>query len=237
MPRSVESRFVLGRGFDVKRMAMIFLCGWWGGIPVLAQSTSYVGTLLGVSTLSADGTSSITPTSTATSLYRPENGLALNVLGGVHLTDYLSVQGNYIWNRNAVTLTSQFSSTTDFFFYEQSRRSTQHSGIADLLLYFRNRRSGVRPYLSTGTGIVRLRSQAHGAVTRGAPRLPPPTFTSVHPALRVAVGIDLTVGRGWRFRYSFSETIGKNPVSAQLSPVGRRNLANFQNLFGAVRTF
>jgi hypothetical protein len=36
-------------------------------------------------------------------------------------------------------------------------------------------------------------------------------------------------------RYSFSESVSGNPISAQLSPPGQRNLANFQNLFGVVR--
>jgi hypothetical protein len=62
-------------------------------------------------------------------------------------------------------------------------------------------------------------------------------FASTDPALRVAVGIDLGTADGWRFRYSFSETINRNPVSAQLSPPAQRNLANFQNLFGAIRSF
>ena len=72
---------------------------------------------------------------------------------------------------------------------------------------------------------------------RGAPALPPKKFTSTEPALRVAVGIDLTLSLGWAFRYSFSETLRRNPISAQLSPPGQRNLANFHNLFGLIKTF
>ena len=49
------------------------------------------------------------------------------------------------------------------------------------------------------------------------------------------MGLDLTLGRGWRVRYSFSESVSGNPISRQLSPPGQRNLANFQNLFGVVR--
>jgi hypothetical protein len=56
-------------------------------------------------------------------------------------------------------------------------------------------------------------------------------------ALRVAVGIDLAMGDRWSVRYSFSETISGNPVSARLTPPGERNLANFQNLFGVIRRF
>jgi hypothetical protein len=73
--------------------------------------------------------------------------------------------------------------------------------------------------------------------SRGGPARPPAMFVSTNPALRVAVGIDIDMAAGWRFRYSFSETISRNPVSAQLSPPAQRNLANFQNLFGAIKSF
>ncbi len=122
--------------------------------------------------------------------------------------------------------------------HEQIRTSSQHGVLGDLLVFFRNRRSSARPYLSVGAGFVRLRSTEVSINSIvGAPRLPPKQFTSTAPALRVAVGIDLALGRGWAFRYSFSETIRNNPISAQLSPPGRRHLANFQNLFGFVKNF
>jgi hypothetical protein len=47
----------------------------------------------------------------------------------------------------------------------------------------------------------------------------------------------MTIHGRWAFRYTFSETIRGNPVSARLSPPGQRNLATFQNLFGIVKTF
>jgi hypothetical protein len=72
---------------------------------------------------------------------------------------------------------------------------------------------------------------------RGTPLLPPKNVASTGLALRIAVGIDVTLNHAWSFRYSFSETISQNPISAQLSPPGQRNLANFQNLFGFVRRF
>jgi hypothetical protein len=68
----------------------------------------------------------------------------------------------------------------------------------------------------------------------GRPALPPQEFNSVAAALRLAVGIDMTIHGRWAFRYTFSETIRDNPVSAVLSPPGQRNLATFQNLFGVV---
>lgn len=203
-----------------------------------AEKRHYGGALVGISTLSADGRSSITSTEAAISLYKPENGPALNFFGGVHLTGFISLQGNYVWNRNALLLTSTESSGAGQLLYEQNRRSTQHSGIGDVLLYFRDRRSWIRPYLSAGAGFVRFKSrQGELRAIRGTPVLPPETFVSTGPALRVAVGVDFTVSRNWSFRYSFSETIRKNPISAQLSPPGQRNLANFQNLFGLLRSF
>jgi hypothetical protein len=49
--------------------------------------------------------------------------------------------------------------------------------------------------------------------------------------------MDFALRAGWSFRYSFSETIRNNPISEQLSPMGQRNLANFQNLFGILKRF
>ena len=42
---------------------------------------------------------------------------------------------------------------------------------------------------------------------------------------------------GWGVRYAFLETIQGNPISQRLDPVGKRRLANFQNLFGVVKYF
>src|SRR3989442_4414997 len=42
------------------------------------------------------------------------------------------------------------------------------------------------------------------------------------------VGIDVAVGGGWRVVYTFSESISGNPLSAQVSPLGQSNLANFR---------
>jgi len=203
-----------------------------------AQTRIFVGALGGVSTLSADGQSVIEQSTTAVSLYSPENGPALNLLGGAHLNDFLSVQGNYVWNQNRLTLTSTRFSDAGQMLYQQRRSSSQHSVIGDLLLYFRNRRSWIRPYLSAGVGLVHFTSSEDEVLAvRGAPALPPKKFTSTEPALRAAVGIDLTLSRGWALRYSFSETLRRNSISAQLSPPGQRNLANFQNLFGLIKTF
>ena len=56
-------------------------------------------------------------------------------------------------------------------------------------------------------------------------------------ALNVPVGIDAALGRGWAFRYTFSETISGNPIDDHLSPSGRHSFKNFLNLFGFIKRF
>ena len=210
-----------------------------GGLsPALAQDGRvYAGGLFGVSTLSADGRSIIMPASASVSLYKPENGAAVNAFVGVHLHRYFSLQANYMWNRNDLRLVSSFTSPSGGTFYEQPRASTQHAVVADALLYFRALGSGIRPYLSTGLSVLRFTSEPAGGVIASGASPPQDPFSSSHIALRSAVGIDLAMSDGWSFRYSFSETIGGNPVSPHLTPPGERRLANFQNLFGVVRRF
>ncbi|MBM3727707.1 MAG: hypothetical protein FJW40_20080 [Acidobacteria bacterium] len=129
------------------------------------------------------------------------------------------------WNANDVTL----SGLTGNRLTDTLLRSRQDAAIADFLLYFRNRRSRIRPYLSVGTGFVRIEAdRATGASLFKETQSWP---------LRVAVGIDLMAKNGWGVRYSFSETISGNPFSARLDPPGPRKLANFQNLVGVVKYF
>jgi opacity protein-like surface antigen len=203
-----------------------------------AQQRYFAGAVGGISTLSADAQSSITPQTAAISLYRPFNGAALNAFAGIHLTDVLGLQANYVYNANNLTVVATKTAGGREDLVEQHFHSTQHAFVGDLLLYFRNRKSWARPYLSAGVGGVRFRGAARNVVSvRGSPDLLPNEFMSTAPALRVAVGIDLTFHSGWAFRYSFSETIRGNPVSGRLMPAGERNLANFQNLFGFVKVF
>ena len=197
----------------------------------------YGGAMLGVSALSADAEHLATGGDLAVSLYKPENGPAVNGFAGVHLTDYLSVQANYIWNRNDLTLLSSRAEGGTTAFYEQARRSAQHAVIGDLLLYFRDRSSRFRPYLSAGGGVVRLSSHARGSALVVGIEPPEDEFTDIHPVLRVAVGIDVRIESRWSLRYSFSETLSQNSISQRLTPAGSRSLANFQNLVGVVRTF
>lgn len=214
--------------------AVVFIGFYW---VTIARAQVYAGVLGGVSTLSGDARSLLSPGSTAFSSYDPKNGGAVEVLVGRHFSDYFAVQANYIWNSNTLTLTAgTFSGTQQG--YQETRSSSEQSAIADLLVYFRRRDSRLRPYLSVGTGLVHFASsQARIEQVVGAPSLPPQRFTSNLIALNVPVGMDLNLGKGWVFRYTFSETISQNPVSDRLSPPGRHSFKNFQNLFGFIKRF
>jgi outer membrane protein W len=207
--------------------------------PAAAQEDRriYVGGLFGVSTLSADGRSVTTDSDATLSLYKPENGLALNLFAGMHIAQYFTVQANWIWNRNDVTLVSSFVTQQGGGYYEQRRHSHQHAVVLDGLIYFRRLDSVVRPYLGTGISLLHFSSEDIGSVT--AQGLAPPIgdITSTRLGLRSHVGIDVKLSRRVRFRYTFSETISGNPISPSLMPPGQRGLANFQSLFGFVGQF
>jgi opacity protein-like surface antigen len=224
----------------VPRSVLVTMLLWLGTAPqALAQDEDrlYAGVLVGVSTLSADARASTQPSRAEVSLYKPENGPALNLFVGVHLGRYFTVQSNYVWNRNDLALFSSVASAEGGRFYEQPRTSRQHAGVVDALMYFRAIGSGIRPYLSTGAGLVRFTSESTWNGVAGGLPSPDGEIASTRLALRVAVGIDLAIGDRWSARYSFSETISGNPISARLTPPGERNLANFQNLFGVIRRF
>lgn len=220
---------------------------WLVGVAVLLFSPTialgqdgsrwYAGGVIGVSALSADAEHAVDQDSLVVSLYKPETGAAANAFAGAHLSDYLTLQANYIWNRNALTLVSSRGDSSGTVFYEQPRDSTQHAVIGDVLVYFRAHQSRFRPYLSVGAGFLRLTSSPDGpSVIRG---LEPPAdrLEEWRPVLRVAVGIDFRTGSRWRVRYSFSESLSRNPISQALTPPAGRRLANFQNLVGLVRSF
>jgi hypothetical protein len=205
---------------------------------VTAQAQFYAGVLGGVSTLSGDARSLLSPDSTAFSSYDPRNGGAVEVLVGRHFSDYFTVQADYIWNGNGLTLTSATFNNGTQEGYQETRNSSQQGVIVDVLVYFRRRDSPLRPFLSVGTGFVHFgssREQFQQVV--GTPDPPSQRFGSNMIALHVPVGIDLNLGKGWIFRYTFSETLSKNPVSDRLSPPGQHSLKNFQNLFGFIRQF
>lgn len=217
--------------------ALILFCLVCAGAEAQSGPQVFAGVVAGIATLSADARSGITASGAEASLYKPENGPALNAFVGSHFHEYVTVQANYVWNRNDVLLTAVRTSGSGPSFYEAPRVSIQHAVVGDVLLYFRERRSAIRPYLSTGVGVVRLRTTARG-VDRALNVMLPPERSRAHSAvLRVAVGLDVAMGRRWRGRYTFSESLSRNPISEQLSPAGQRRLANFQNLFGVLYLF
>ena len=223
----------------VTRASSAALIVLFGSAVCAAQEPArwYAGGLIGTSTLSADARAVTSPNGFAVSLYKPENGLAGNLFVGAHLSDYLTLQANYIGNRNGLTLVSTRATTNGLALSEQTRESAQHAVVGDVLLYFRSRASRFRPYLSGGVGFVHFTSTRtrDSLVVLTTP--PEPAFSDQHATLRVAVGLDVKAGAGWLVRYSFSESVSGNSVSARLSPEGERNLANFQNLVGLIRVF
>jgi hypothetical protein len=215
------------------------LLAWLPCLPAEAQDDSrlFAGGLFGVSALSPDARSVTTESHAALALYHPGIGPALNLFAGVHVAPYFSVQTNWMWNRNDVTLVSSFTTPQGGGFYEQVRHSAQHAFVLDGLIYFRGLKSAMRPYLGTGLSVLRFSStDVIGSAARG---LDPPTgaIVSTRLGLRSHVGIDFKLSRNVSFRYSFSETISRNPISPSLTPPGRRRLMNFDNLFGFVARF
>ena len=225
-----------GKNLKTRRTLMVVVCLW--PTLLLAQRPMYIGALGGLATLSGDGSSNVTASSASTSLYDPRNGGAASIFWGWHIFKYVSIQGNYIWNRNDLTLTSTLLNPTASSFYQQPMSSAENAFIGDVLVYFRPRGDRVRPYLSQGGGVVHFSSRVSGStVSNGNLAVPPGGSSSTFPTSRTAVGLDVRVARAWYFRYTFGENISHNPVSAQLSPPGQRLLKNFQNLFGMYRTF
>jgi hypothetical protein len=197
----------------------------------------FAGGLFGVSTLSADARSETAGTDAAVSLYKPDNGPAVNLFVGAHVAQYFTVQANWMWNQNDITLVSSFVTPQGGGFYEQRRHSRQDAVVLDGLIYFRRLDSAVRPYLGTGLSVLHFSSRE--IVSSVAQGVAPPTgeITSTRIGLRSHVGIDLRLTRRVSFRYSFSETISGNPISPSLTPPAPRRLGNFQNLFGFVSRF
>jgi hypothetical protein len=208
-------------------------------VPVATQDEPriFAGALYGVSALSADARSEITASTAAVSLYEPNNGPALNVFAGVDIAQYFSVQANWMWNSNDLTLLSSFTTPQTGAFYQQHRDSRQHAVVLDGLIYFRRMDSAIRPYLGTGLSVLHFSSDE--IAVSAAQGLPPPSarIASTRIGLRSHVGIDFKLSRRLSFRYSFSETISGNPISPSLTPQGSRGLMNFQNLFGFVGRF
>src|SRR6266704_1166955 len=149
------------------------------GCVFTAQAQFYAGVLGGISTLSGDARSLLSPSSSAFASYNPKNGGAVQVLVGSHFSDYFTLQANYIWSRNPLTLTAAAFNNGIQDGYQETRNSTQQSVVADVLVYFRKRDSRLRPYLSVGTGVVHFASsQERLDQVLGSPDLPPQRFSS-----------------------------------------------------------
>jgi len=201
-----------------------------------AEPGYFAGAMGGISTLSADGRSEFGNGVEATSLYKPENGPVVRLFAGMDLNNYFSLEGSYAWNSNDITMIS-LSTAADgtVSSYQQSRGSRQQGVMAEALVYFRDRKSRMRPYLSGGGGAVFVESAQTELISSSGVVTPPPAeFSAARAAWRTAVGIDVRVLPGLQLRYSFSETLQENDFSRYLSPPGQRHLANFQNLFGFV---
>lgn len=223
-----------GRDYFVAAAALLL-----ASVPVAAQDDSrvFAGALFGVSALSADAQAVTTPSTAATSLYNPQIGPAINLFAGVHLAQYFSLQANWVWNRNDLTLIASATTPQSSAFYEQRRDSRQHAVVVDGLIYFRRRDSAIRPYLGTGVSVTHFSSSVESAVRMRDLAPPAGEIASTRIGLRSHVGIDFKLTRSLAFRYSFSETISGNPINRSLMPEPRRGLMNFQNLFGFVSRF
>jgi hypothetical protein len=237
--RWMRSTIVNSGRVSLARRGALVLAMSLGCITASAQDDRrvFIGGLIGVSTLQADGRALTTATDAALAMYRPENGLAFNLFAGLHLAHYFTVQANWMWNRNDLTLVSSFTTPQGGGFYEQQRLSSQMVGDFDGLIYFRRRDSTLRPYLGTGLAVLRFTSDTIvSSLSRGL-EPPPDAIASTRIGLRSHVGIDLALSPRVIVRYSFSETISSNPISPSLTPPGQRRLANFQNLVGIVGRF
>jgi Outer membrane protein beta-barrel domain len=218
------------------RIWALLLLTWQSSVPVQAQL--YAGVLGGVSSLSGDTRSLVTSDSVAFSSYDPKNGGEVSLLFGKHFSDYFSAQASYTWNENELSLSAGSSGSGAPLAYQETRSSSQQTVLGNVLVYFRARSSRLRPYLSVGSGFVHFGStQENIQQVLEAPILPPHRFSAKRVVLNVPVGMDLNLGNGWAFRYTFSETISTNPISKRLSPSGQHTFKNFQNLFGFVRRF
>ena len=149
----------------------------------------------------------------------------------------MTVQANYRWNRNDFRSASASATSAVNVFDNDLGRSNQHAAVGDVLLYFRERSSRFRPYLSAGVGAVWVTSDPDRDNGASGPEGLSVSFADTIPVLRVAVGIDVEVRSRWLVRYSFSEGISPNPFSERLSPPGESGLMNFQNLVGLIYRF
>jgi hypothetical protein len=194
---------------------LLFACapGW-------AQAIPFAGGGPGLAQLSGGAASQgLGASSAAVSFYDAAAGPLVHGFGGMHLNNYLSVQGAYHWNRNGVTYTESITGPRPAF-GERSVQVSQHQIGGDLLVYFRDTQSWVRPYLGVGFAVTQFTG-----------------VSSTRAGLRAAAGLDVIHKSGWGFRYSFLETITGNPIGEAMRPPSGKKLMTFQNLFGVVKYF
>ena len=192
-----------------------------GPVTLQAQGPNFAGAQTGISTLSADGRSIITAQSTSISLYKPENGPTFQGIFGRHLSNYLSVQATYGWNRNSLTLTASQASENHNAFYEQARSATQYAAVGELLLYFRKRGRSVRPYLSAGGGAIHITSSQKTIGSMLEEGISAPGgFSSTKPALRAPSELIFSSREDGLFGLPLARPFGETPSAlSSLPPV------------------
>lgn len=198
-----------------------------------AELQLYVGGVGEITALTGAASSAPSDGGLSVAQYSPRNGPGVQLFAGLHLNNWISVQGNYFWRTNKVGVSS--TSSTPGMYFSEMRDSSQIGGIIDALVYFRPLSSRIRPFLGVGAGILRLSSPRSNIDLLGSEAtLPAAEFSSVRPVLDVPVGADLYLTRRLAFRYSFSEMRRSNDFAQQLVPRGSSALLDFQNMFGFV---
>lgn len=204
------------------------------GACAAAQPRYFLGGGPGAAVLSGASGSAVNQNSVEISAYQPRLGALAHVFGGWHISEYVSLQGAWSANWNDLV----YSASSDAGFFQQEQNSFQQNLGADTLLYFRNRRSFVRPFLSAGLNYMRFRSNVTELRTIGGqPPSVPGNFRAEEPGLRVAAGADLLLPNGWGFRYAFLENLQRNVAGRQLSPPAGGPLMTFQHIFGLIKYF
>src|SRR6266567_3341681 len=99
-----ESRFRARSWLKLVLLAVVLFCVFQESS--FGRVVPYSGAIGGIATLSADAGSQRVAQGLNLSSYAPTNGGALDLFAGADLHDYLSLQGDFIWNRNQLRLNS-----------------------------------------------------------------------------------------------------------------------------------
>ena len=181
------------------------------------ESVFFVGVIGGSVQLSGDPTTVATPTGFATSGYKPETGVAVNAFVGRHIREYVTLQANYTWNRNDVRFFAARGAATESLFFAQSHSTSHHTLIADVLVYFRERSSRIRPYLSGGFGLLRLSADKQPGMIDGGLRPPPAMFTTIELASRSLLASTYRLAMGGASATPSARTLAPTHLAASLS--------------------